>query len=180
MARLGYKRVSTEDQHLDNQELGKLDRLFEEKISGKSTARPELMKLIEYARDGDTVVVHSIDRLARSTLDLISVVQMLTDKGATVEFNRERLRFSKDDSDPTAKLMLTMLAAIGEFERGIMLQRQKAGIARAKRDGKYTGRVRKVDWDAVRRDAEDGMAKVDIAKKHSISRQMVHKILNVV
>lgn len=178
MARLGYRRVSTVDQHLENQQLKDVDKMFEDKLSGKDTNRPGLHKLIEYAREGDTVVVNSIDRLARSTVDLISIVQMLTDRGATVVFVRENLRFSSSDSDPSAKLMLTVFAAIGTFERELMRQRQRAGIEKAKLEGKYTGRVRQADWEGIQAAARDGMPKVEIVKKFGVSRSMVYKILN--
>lgn len=178
MVRLGYRRVSTADQNLDNQQLKNIDKMFEDKLSGRDTDRPGLKKLIEYAREGDTVVVHSIDRLARSTVDLIGIVQTLTDRGATVVFERENLRFSNSDSDPSAKLMLTVFAAIGTFERELMKQRQRAGIDKAKLEGKYQGRKRSVDWDEVREAVAGGMSKAEAARVFGISRVQVYRILS--
>lgn len=178
MVRLGYRRVSTADQNLDNQQLKNIDKMFEDKLSGRDTDRPGLKKLIEYAREGDTVVVHSIDRLARSTVDLIGIVQTLTDRGATVVFERENLRFSNSDSDPSAKLMLTVFAAIGTFERELMKQRQRAGIEKAKAKGKYQGRKRSVDWDEVREAVAGGMSKAEAARVFGISRVQVYRILS--
>jgi DNA invertase Pin-like site-specific DNA recombinase len=139
--RVGYIRVSTVDQHTDRQLDGIVDtdRLFTEKASGKDVARPQFDELIRFVRDGDTVVVHSMDRLARNLEDLRRIVRTLTDKGVSVEFVNEHLTFTGDDS-PMANLMLSVMGAFAEFERALLRERQAEGIAKAKQRGVYRGR----------------------------------------
>jgi len=110
--------------------------IFKEKLSGSNIARPELRKLLDYIRKGDTVTVTKLDRLARSTKDLLNIAEEIKKKGADFEV----LNINLDTKSPTGQLMLTMLAAIAEFEKGIMLERQREGIDVAKEDGKYKGR----------------------------------------
>jgi DNA invertase Pin-like site-specific DNA recombinase len=138
--RVGYIRVSTLDQHTDRQLDGiDTDRLFTEKASGKDIARPQLDELIRFVRDGDTVVVHSMDRLARNLDDLRRIVRTLTDQGVSVEFVHEHLTFTGDDS-PMANLMLSVMGAFAELERALIRERQAEGIAKAKQRGAYKGR----------------------------------------
>jgi DNA invertase Pin-like site-specific DNA recombinase len=138
--RIGYVRVSTLDQNEKRQLEGQvLDRVFTDKASGRDTGRPQLTEL-RFARDGDTVVVHSMDRLARNLDDLRALVQGLTRKGVRVEFVKESLVFTGEDS-PMANLMLSVMGAFAEFERSLIRERQREGIALAKergasRDGK--------------------------------------------
>lgn len=140
--RIGYVRVSTLDQNEKRQLEGQvLDRVFTDKASGRDTARPELTELLRFARDGDTVVVHSMDRLARNLDDLRALVQSLTHKGVRVEFVKESLVFTGEDS-PMANLMLSVMGAFAEFERSLIRERQREGIALAKQRGAYKGRKR--------------------------------------
>lgn len=138
--KIGYIRVSTADQNLDRQRdaLKKydIDRWFEEKLSGKDTNRPALQEMLRFAREGDTIYVHDFSRLARSTKDLLDIVENLTEQKIAIVSIKENL----DSSTPTGKLMLTMIGAIDEFERTIMLERQREGIEIAKRKGVYKGR----------------------------------------
>src|SRR5579872_1336086 len=132
--RIGYIRVSTLDQNTERQLDGiELDRTFTDKASGKDTKRPQLQAALTYLREGDVLVVHSMDRLR--------TVRELTSRGVTVEFVKNRLTFS-GKADPMAKLMMTMLAAFGEFERDLIRERQREGIAVAKAKGIYKGRKR--------------------------------------
>lgn len=138
---VGYIRVSTVDQNTDRQLDGiELAKVFADKASGKDTNRPELARAIDYVREGDTLVVHSMDRLARSLPDLRRLVDDLTAKGVTVRFVKENLTFTRDESSPFATLMLNMLGSFAEFERALILERQREGIAIAKGKGVYKGR----------------------------------------
>ena len=179
MSDIGYKRVSTVDQNLDRQDLGDVDKVFEEKLSGKSASdRPALQELIGYARDGDTVVVHSIDRLARDLRDLQDIIQTLNDKGVTIQFLSERLTFSADADDAFAKLQLQMMGAFAEFERNIIRKRQAEGIAVAKAKGVYKGGKKRIDRDKVRQLSAEGLSTYKIADAMGVSRMSVHRILN--
>ena len=179
MARVGYRRVSTVDQNLERQDLGDLDKLFEEKASGKSTSeRPALQALLDYIREGDEVVVYSIDRLARDLRDLQDLIQRMNDKGVTVRFLSERLTFSADADDALAKLQLQMMGAFAEFERNIIKKRQAEGIAKAKAKGVYKGRKPTIDRDRVKELRGEGLSTYKIAETMGISRMSVHRILN--
>lgn len=134
MANLGYVRVSTAEQN-DARQRGALekyniDKWFEEKVSGKDTNRKKLQAMIDYCREGDTIYVHDFSRLARSTKDLLEIVELLQSKGVNLVSDKENL----DTNTATGKLMLTMIAAIAEFERQNLLERQREGIAIAKRE----------------------------------------------
>ena len=137
---IAYIRVSTLEQNTESQfeilKQYRIDKYFEEKISAKNTNRPKLMEMLDYARNGDTVYVKDFSRLARSTKDLLEILEKLENKGVKLVSNKENL----DTSTPAGKLMVTMLGAIYEFERANLLERQKDGIAIAKREGKYKGR----------------------------------------
>ena len=138
MARIGYVRVSTEEQNTARQEIQMqdVDKLYIEKVSGKSTQRPELKKMMEYIREGDTVVVESISRFARNTKDLLSLVEELTQKGVAFVSLKESI----DTATPQGQFMLTVFGAMAQLERDCILQRQREGIAIAKAEGKYKGR----------------------------------------
>ena len=130
--RIGYVRVSTLDQNEKRQLEGQvLDRVFTDKASGRDTGRPQLTELLRFARDGDTVVVHSMDRLARNLDDLRALVQGLTRKGVRVEFVKEQLVFTGEES-PMANLMLSVMGAFAEFERSLSRERQREGVVLAK------------------------------------------------
>ena len=135
--RVGYKRVSSVDQNLARQDLGDVDRIFEDKISGKDTNRAALKEMILFVRSGDEVVVHSIDRLARDLRDLQDIVTTLNDKGVSISFMSERLTFTGKADDAKSKLMLQMMGSFAEVERNIIRKRQAEGIAKAKERGVY-------------------------------------------
>ncbi len=181
--RVGYIRVSTVDQHADRQLDGiDTDRLFTEKASGKDVARPQFDELIRFVRDGDTVVVHSMDRLARNLEDLRRIVRTLTDKGVSVEFVNEHLTFTGEDS-PMANLMLSVMGAFAEFERALLRERQAEGIAKAKQRGVYRGRKKSLAENqilALIDRAASGEAKTALAKEFGISRETVYAYLRAV
>lgn len=179
MAVIGYKRVSTADQNLDRQDLGQLDKVFEEKQSGKSASdRPALQSMIEYVREGDCVVVHSIDRLARDLRDLQSIIEALNAKGVAISFKSEGLTFSAESDDAFAKLQLQMMGAFAEFERNIIRKRQAEGIAKAKVKGVYKGGKKRINRDKVKELKSEGLSTYKIADALGISRMSVHRILN--
>lgn len=137
---IGYVRVSTVEQN-DGRQIEALakhniEKWFKEKVSAKDTNRPQLQAMLEFAREGDTIYIHDFSRLARSTKDLLELIELLQAKGINLVSNKENI----DTSTPTGKLMLTMIGAINEFERMNLLERQREGIALAKADGKYKGR----------------------------------------
>jgi len=178
--RVGYVRVSSVDQNtarqLDGVEVG---RTFTDRASGKDTARPELEEMVRYVRDGDVVLVHSMDRLARNLEDLRRIVRTLTDRGVRVEFVMEHLVFSGEDS-PMATLMLSVMGAFAEFERALILERQREGIAAARARGVYTGRKPSLDdarADELRRRAAAGESKAALGRGYGISRETVYAYL---
>jgi DNA invertase Pin-like site-specific DNA recombinase len=175
--RIGYKRVSTADQNTARQLDGiPIDKSFEDKASGKDTQRPQLQSALEYCREGDTLVVHSMDRLARSLVDMRKLVEDLTARGVVVEFVKENLRFTGTDS-PMAVLLLSLLGAVAEFERALILERQREGIAIAKAAGKYKGRRRilsTVQVHELRGRATDGERKTALALEFGISRETLY------
>jgi len=179
--RIGYRRVSTLDQNTARQLEGiQLDKVFEEKASGKDTARPILTELIEFARDGDMVIVHSMDRLARNLLDLRNLVDRFIAKGIKVEFIKENVQFTGQDS-PMSILLLNLLGAFAEFERSLIRERQREGIAIAKRAGKYKGRkpvLIQSDIAGIRERIAGGISKARIARELGISRQSLYKYLD--
>lgn len=178
--RIGYVRVSTFDQNPERQlEHVAVDRLFTDKASGKDTRRPELERLLTFARDGDTVVVHSMDRLARNLDDLRRIVQTLTGRGIRIEFIKESLTFSGEDS-PMANLMLSVMGAFAEFERALIRERQREGIALAKQRGAYRGRKKALSPERVnelRRRAGAGEQKAKLAREYGISRETLYQYL---
>ena len=179
MSVIGYKRVSSEGQNLDRQELGEVDKVFEEKLSGKSAKdRPALQAMIDYAREGDAVVVYSIDRLARDLRDLQDIISTLNDKGVSISFLSERLTFSAEADDAFAKLQLQMMGAFAEFERNIIKKRQAEGIAKAKAKGVYKGTKKRIDREKVHQLKTEGYSTYKIAEQMGISRMSVHRILN--
>lgn len=175
--RIGYLRVSTVDQNTDRQLDGiALDKVFTDRASGKDTNRPQLGQAIDYVREGDTLVVHSMDRLARNLEDLRRIVRELTRQGVRVEFVKESLTFTGDDSAMNT-LLLSMLGAVAEFERSMILERQKEGIALAKAAGKYKGRKAALTDERaaeLRVRLADGESVTSLAKDFGISRQTVY------
>ena len=176
--RLAYVRVYTIEQNEERQIEGlkkyNIEKWFTEKASAKDTNRPELQNLLEFAREGDTIYIHDFSRLARSTKDLLDLVDTFNRKKVNLVSNKENL----DTSTPTGKLMLTMIAAINEFERANLLERQKEGIAIAKRKGIYKGRkaVSIPDFKVYyNRYLQREISKSELAKELQISRPTLDK-----
>ena len=176
--RIGYIRVSSLDQQVDRQLDGMvLDQIFTDKASGKDTNRPQLELMLRFARSGDTVVVHSMDRLARNLDDLRRIVHRLTGKGVRIEFMKEHLSFTGEDS-PMASLLLSVMGAFAEFERALIHERQREGITLAKQRGAYKGRKKTLSAIAVtqlRARIATGVSKV--AREFGISRQTLYQYL---
>lgn len=178
--RIGYVRVSSYDQSADRQLDGiDLDRVFTDRASGKDTERPQLQALLAYAREGDTLVVHSMDRLARNVDDLRRLVQSQTRRGIHVRFEKENLSFT-GESSPIADLMLSVLGAVAQFERDLIRERQREGIALAKQRGAYRGRRKSLGEDRVidlLRRIASGEKKATLAREYGISRETLYQYL---
>ena len=180
--RIGYVRVSAVDQNEARQIEGlkkyEIEKWFTEKVSGKDMNRPELQAMLDFAREGDTIYVHDFSRLARSVSDLLKIVELLKTKKIHLVSNKENI----DTSTPTGKLMLTMIAAIYEFERTNTLERQREGIEIAKREHKYKGRkqitISDEEFDAVyERYKRREITKQQMAQILQISRNTLDKML---
>lgn len=178
--KVGYIRVSTVLQNTARQLDGiSLDKVFEEKESGKNTDRPELKACKSYCREGDILFVHSIDRMARNLVDLRNMIKELTGKGVEVHFVKEHLIFTGKES-PMSTLLLNMMGSFAEFERAMMLERTQEGIAKAKAAGKYKGRKPSLNQDQIvklRERLEQGISKSKAAREFCISRQTIYKTL---
>lgn len=177
---LGYVRVSTVEQNegrqLETMKKYDVEKVFSEKVSAKDANRAELNNILDFAREGDTIVVHDFSRLARSTKDLLEIVELLENKKVTLISAKENI----DTSTATGKLMLTMIGAINEFERANMLERQKEGIALAVKEGKYKGRkeVNIKDFDKhYNRYMSREISKSALAKELKISRPTLDKLI---
>ena len=179
MANVGYIRVSTVDQNTARQlDSLQLDKIFTEHKSGKDKERDQLKAMIDYVRDGDTIHVHSIDRLARNLADLKEIVNTINDKGVSVQFHKEGMKFNGDKSDSMTNLLFNILGSFAEFERELMLERQREGIAKAKEEGKYKGRVKTVDDVSIRLAmAKDGASFRKVAKELSVSLSTVQRAM---
>jgi len=179
--RVGYKRVSTLDQSAERQLVGEeLDKVFEDKVSGKDTNRPQLQRMLEYVREGDVLVVHSLDRLARNLVDLRQLVDGLIERGVTVEFVKERLTFDGDDN-AMSKLLLSVMGAFAEFERSLIRERQREGISLAKAKGDvYKGRKPSLSPERateLRERVKAGANKAALAREFKISRAALYVYL---
>lgn len=177
--RLGYIRVSTTDQNPGRQlETVELDRTFTDYASGGTTARPALQELIQYARQGDSIFVHSIDRLARSLVDLQTLIADWTARGISVHFQSESLTFTGNDT-PMSQFLLSVMGSFAEFERKIGKERQREGIARAKREGKYKGgRKRALDRERLRLMMEkraEGVSRAQVAREFGVSASTIYR-----
>lgn len=176
-ARVGYIRVSSADQNTARQLDGvELDRVFTDKASGKDTQRPQLQAALDWLREGDTLVVHSMDRLARDVRDLLDLVGSLTGRGITVEFLHPSMVFTGDDS-PMNRLMLSVLGAVGEFERALIRERQREGIAAARQRGVYKGRkpaLTPEEDDEIRQRVAAGEGVTSVARAFRVSRETVY------
>ena len=181
--RIGYIRVSTFDQNPDRQlDTIQVSKTFIDKASGKDVKRPQFEALMSFVRTGDTVVVHSMDRLARNLDDLRSIVQTLTKRGICIEFVKENLKFSGEDS-PMAILMLSVMGAFAEFERSLIRERQREGIALAKQRGAYRGRKRSLSDSEIlllRQRIQNGDKKAKVAREFGISRETLYQYLRAV
>ena len=178
--RIGYVRVSSFDQNPERQLEGvQVARVFTDKASGKDTQRPELERLLAFVRESDTVVVHSMDRLARNLDDLRRIVQGLTKRGVRIEFVKESLAFTGEDS-PMANLMLSVMGAFAEFERALIRERQREGIALARQRGAYRGRKKSLNDEQIvelKRRVAAGEQKALIARDFGISRETLYQYL---
>lgn len=178
--KIAYIRVSTVEQNEQRQieamQKYNIEKWFTEKVSAKDTNRPKLQELLEFARDGDTIHIHDFSRLARSTRDLLDIVEQLSRKGVHLVSNKESI----DTSTPTGKLMLTMIGAINEFERVNLLERQREGIAIAKRNGKYKGgkskTVSQFEIYYTRYKSRE-ITKSALARELNISRPTLNKLI---
>jgi len=179
---VGYIRVSTLDQNTERQLEGvALDKVFTDKASGKDANRPQLEAALEYVREGDRLVIHSMDRLARNLDDLRRIVKELTGRGVAVQFLKESLTFTGEDS-PMATLLLSVMGAFAEFERSLIKERQREGISIAKEKGVYKGRKPALEGERLealkRRDQENGgKNRSALAKEFGISRETLYQYL---
>lgn len=179
--RIGYIRVSSFEQNPERQLEGiTLDETFTDKASGKDTQRPQLQALLDFIRVGDTLVVYSMDRLARNLDDLCRLVQQLTQHHIKIEFIKENLMFTGEDS-PMANLLLSVMSAFAEFERALIRERQLEGIALAKQRGVYKGRKRSLTQQQIvdlKKRAVAGEKKSLLAREFCISRETLYQYLN--
>lgn len=174
---IGYIRVSTVEQKTARQLEGiQLDKVFEDKCSAKDTKRPQLQALLEFVREGDTLHVHDISRLARNLEDLLSLVRLLTGKGVAVKFMKENLHFTGDATNPMQVLMLNLLGAVYQFERSLLLERQREGIKLAKEAGKYKGGKARVDEAKVIEALNTGLSIRKTAETLKIGISTVQRI----
>jgi len=176
--RIGYVRVSSVDQNEQRQlEGAQLDKKFTDKASGKDTNRPQLQAALDYLRDGDVLVVHSMDRLARNLDDLRRMVMELTGRGVVVEFVKEHLTFTSEDN-AMSKLLLSVMGAFAEFERSLIKERQREGIALAKQKGVYKGRKPSLTPEQVqmlKTRIRAGETRASLAREFGISRETVYQ-----
>ena len=177
---IGYIRVSSAEQNTERQLDGlDMNRIFTDKVSGKSVDRPALQEMLRFVRDGDHLFVHSMDRLARNLIDLRQMVQDLTAKGVRVTFVKENLVFNGDDAAMSV-LLLSVMGAVAEFERAILRERQAEGIRIAKQKGVYKGRKASLTNDQmaeIREKVAAGIPKAKIAREYKCSRETLYKYL---
>lgn len=175
---VGYIRVSTLTQNTDRQLDGvALDRTFTDKVSGKDVKRPELTACLKHLRDSDVLHVHSMDRLARNLDDLRSIVKELTSRGVVVQFHKEGLKFTGDDA-PMSQLLLSIMGAVADFERSLILERQREGIAIAKTKGIYKGRKLTLSQEQIAEllaKLSSGAKVTYLAKDFGVSRETVYQ-----
>lgn len=179
---VGYVRVSSLGQNASRQLVGvSVDRTFTDYISGSIKSRPQLDECLAYVRQGDTLVVDSIDRLARNLRDLQSLIETLNGKGVSVQFIKENLLFT-GNSDPMSTLMLQMMGAFSEFERSMIRSRQREGIEQAKKNGIELGRPPTLTTGQRKRAKqmkETGMSITEISRQLKISRPSVYNLLKM-
>lgn len=176
---IGYTRVSSVDQNLDRQLKDmEVDKVFEDKCSGKDTKRPMLAAMLDYVREGDTIVVHDISRLARNIKDLLELVDTITSQGVSIKFIKENLHFGLDTDNAMDKLLLNLLGSVYEFERSMLRERQLEGIAIAKDKGKYKGRPTTLPVDAIKESIVKGASCKAVTELYGISRAYFYKLKN--
>ncbi len=180
--RIGYIRVSSLDQNAERQLDGiHLDKVFTDKASGKDINRPQLQAALNHIRAGDVLVVHSMDRLARNVEDMLRLVREMNDRGVSVEFIKENMRFTAGSDDPRSILMFTMLSAFAQFERSLIKERQREGIALAKAKGTvYKGRKPALNAERtaqLREQAATGANRTKLAKEFGISRETLYQYI---
>ena len=180
--RIGYIRVSSLDQNAERQLDGiHLHKIFTDKASGKDTNRPQLQAALNHVRAGDTLVVHSMDRLARNVEDMLRLVREMNDRGVSVEFIKENMSFTAGSNDPRSILMFTMLSAFAQFERSLIRERQREGIALAKAKGTvYKGRKPALNAERIaqlREQAAAGANRTKLAKEFGISRETLYQYI---
>lgn len=181
MADIIYKRVSTLIQETERQEFEGLEnaKVFEDKASGSSRKRPELENAIDYLREGDTLYVYSIDRLARNSIDLQSIIQELNGKGIIVKFKKENLIFEPESVNPMSKLMLQMMGAFAEFERNLINERTAEGRAKARQKGKHLGRKSTLNHNKVEEiesKLQAGVSVTKLAKDYAVARNTIYSV----
>ena len=178
---IGYIRVSTIEQNTERQLNGiTLDKVFEDKCSGKDANRPALMACLEYLRDGDTLHVHSIDRLARSLRDLLNLIQDVLERGVKVVFHKEGMEFDGLTPNPSQDLYLKILGAVAEFERQMILERQREGIALARQHNAYENCGRKALLDSETREdikarLSRGESVSSLSKEYGVSKNTIYR-----
>ncbi len=176
-----YIRVSTILQNTERQLLDvPCDRVYEDKLSGKDTNRPQFQLMMSNLRKGDIVNVHSLDRVGRNTKDILEIVETIKDTGATIKFHKESLTFDGSKSDLYSDLMLTILSGFAQFERNIILERQREGIAIAKANGKYKGGKQKFessDKEEIKRLVINGVSIAQISREMDCSRTTIYKVI---
>lgn len=177
MAHIGYIRVSSLQQHTERQLAGvQLDKVFEEKVSGKDLNRPALQEMLQYVREGDTIHCHDLTRLGRSTIDVLTLVDELSARGVSVHFHKENLVTGNDNA--TSKMILTIFAAVATAEREMMLERQREGYAAAKEAGRIPGRGKgkNVDRDGIADALKAGGSLNTVAAQFGVGRSTVQRI----
>ncbi|SES66011.1 Site-specific DNA recombinase [Nitrosospira multiformis] len=179
--RIGYVRVSSLDQNHERQLDGiTLDKVFTDKASAKDTNRPQLQAALDHVRAGDTLIVHSMDRLARNVEDMLRLVREMNSRGVSVQFIKENMNFTVGNDDPRSTLMFTMLSAFAQFERSLIKERQREGIALAKAKGVYKGRKPALNAERIarlREEAAAGANRTKLAKEFGISRETLYQYI---
>jgi len=176
-----YIRVSTILQNTERQLPSvKCDRVYEDKASGKDTEREQFKLMMSNLRKGDVINVHALDRVGRNTKDILNIVEQVKEIGATIKFHNENLTFDGTSNDLYSDLLLTILSGFAQFERNIILERQREGIAIAKAKGKYKGAKRKLtdeQLNELKIDFNNGIPKTQIAEKYGITRSYVYQLV---
>ncbi|WP_426110423.1 recombinase family protein [Massilia sp. PWRC2] len=180
---VGYTRVSSVGQNTARQLDGlSLDKVFDDKCSGSDTNRPALQAMLSHVREGDTVVVHEISRLARNTSDLLALVKQLTDKGVAITFKKEGLTFTGDKANAMNQMLLTMLGAVSAFELSMINERRAEGQAKARAEGKHMGRTAKLTAEQIAsirlRAATE--SKTSLAVEYGVSRATLYAAIKSV